>query len=71
MYGNCLVAGETPKTSRIILKHMRERETKNVSNKRLAVSSYWAAATQMGAMDLHERTQVGGGQPKKGAKPPR
>ena len=50
---------------------MRERETKDVSNKRLAVSSYWAYATQMGAMDLHERKQVVGGQPKKGAKPPR
>ena len=50
---------------------MRERETKDVSNKRLAVSSYWAYATQMGAMDLHERKQVVCGQPKKGAKPPR
>ena len=37
---------------------MRQRETTYVSNKRLAVQSYWAYATNMGAMELHERQQV-------------
>ena len=39
-------------------KKMRERESKDNSNKRLAMQTYWAASSEMGAIELHERTQV-------------
>ena len=39
-------------------KKMRERESKDNSNKGLAMQTYWAASSEMGAIELHERTQV-------------